>query len=158
MTFNGVPSRLESIISHEVFVPWVAIMNSVVLSLLIWCFYFKKPFSLSSKIPKKLQHIAYILILLVLPVLLVLLISGMVFWAVIGISVVGLLFMICYLCFERLPASSSKIPKKLQHIAYILILPIRSVILLNLVLINLQQEQPEANDCLVRGLTILCQP
>ena len=149
MTFNGVPSRLESIISHEVFVPWVAIINSVVLSLLILCFYFKKPFSLSSKIPKKLQHITYILILLVL---LVLLISGMVFWAVIGISVVGLLFMICYLCFERRPASSSKIPKKLQHIAYILILPILSVILLNLVLINLQQEQPDPNDCLVRGL------
>ena len=92
MTFNGVPSRLESIISHEVFVPWVAIINSVVLSLLIWCFYFKKPFSLSSKIPKKWQYIAYIIILLVL------------------------------------------------------------LALLNSVLINLQQEQPDINDCLVRGL------
>ena len=148
MTFNGVPSLLESIISHEVFVPWVAIINSVVLSLLIWCFYFKKPFSLSSKMPKKLQHIAYISILLVL---LALLIFGMVFLAVIGISVVGLLFMICYLCFERRPASSSKTSKKSQHIAYILILLILSVIL-NLVLINLQQEQPDINDCLVRGL------
>ena len=75
----------------------------------------------------------------------------MVFLAVIGISVVGLLFMICYLCFERRPASSSKTSKKSQHIAYILILLILSVIL-NLVLINLQQEQPDINDCLVRGL------
>ena len=151
MTFNGVPSRLESIISHEVFVPWVAIINSVVLSLLIWCFYFKKPFSLSSKIPKKWQYIAYIIILLVLLVLLVLLISGMVFWAVIGINVVGLLFTICYLCFERQPASSSKTSKKWQYIAYIIILLVL-LALLNSVLINLQQEQPDINDCLVRGL------
>ena len=60
MTFNGVPSLLESIISHEVFVPWVAIINSVVLSLLIWCFYFKKPFSLSSKTAQKIAtHCLY---------------------------------------------------------------------------------------------------
>ena len=151
MAFNGVPSPLESIISHEVFVPWVAIINSGVLSVLIWYFYFKKPFSLSSKTFEKWQHIVYIIILLVL---LVLLILGMVFWfwAVIEVSAMGLLFTICYLCFERQPASSSKTPIKCQHIAYIIILPILSVILLNPVLINLQQEQPDINDCLVRGL------
>ena len=154
MVFNGVPSPLESIIFHEVFVPWVAIINSVVLSFLIWFFYFKKPFSLSSKISKKRQRIAYISILLVL---LVLLILDMVFWfwAVIEVSAMGLLFTICYLCFERQPASSSKISKKWQYIAYIsilLVLLVVLLVLLNPVLINLQQEQPNINDCLVRGL------
>ena len=147
-------SPLESIIFHEVFVPWVAIINSVVLSFLIWFFYFKKPFSLSSKISKKRQRIAYISILLVL---LVLLILDMVFWfwAVIEVSAMGLLFTICYLCFERQPASSSKISKKWQYIAYIsilLVLLVVLLVLLNPVLINLQQEQPNINDCLVRGL------
>ena len=150
MTFNGAPSLLESIISHEVFVPWVAIINSVVLSVLIWYFYFKKPFSLSSKTSIKLQHIAYISIFLVL---LLLLILGMVFWfwVVIEVSAMGLLFTICYLCFERQPASSSKTSKKWQYIAYIITLLVLPV-LLNPVLINLQQQQPDANDCLVRGL------
>ena len=44
-----------------------------------------------------------------------------------------------------------KLPVKLQHIAYIITLLVLPV-LLNPVLINLQQEQPDINDCLVRGL------
>lgn len=152
ITFDGAPALLEPIVFHELFIPWVAIINGGVLSALIWYFYFKKSFSLSNKIPIKWQRFAFIITLIVL---LLLLIFGMFFWTVITITIMGLLILICYLCCERRPVTSNKTSIERSHIVSTIISLIFSVTVLSLALINLKQDQPDINDCLVRGLGYL---
>ena len=146
MTFNGVPFLLESIIFHEVFVPRIAIIGSGILSISIWYFYFKKPFPASTKTSAKLESIVSIIIFLgivILPIL------GIAIWVVLEIFVTGGLILFWYLYFKEHPPS--KTPIKWYHIAIIIILVIL-IVEIPMLFLSYQQQRPNTNACLVRGL------
>ena len=146
ITFNGVPSVLESIISHEVFIPRVAIIGSGILSISIWYFYFKSPFSASTKTFAKLENIISIIIFLgiiVLPIL------GIAIWVVLEVSLTGGLILFWYLYFKEHPPS--KTPIKWYHIAIIIILAIL-IVEIPILFLSYQQARFDVSIHLIKGL------